>query len=97
MDVEALVQERLHVAWQHHLQFAVPAQPVWLPPCPVRSTAIGEVWGSFICHCTEPKDLHKKQVNQIFFEFIKGEYRDCQHAKSTDDKIGIPDSWVIYM
>ena len=37
-----------------------------------------------------------RQVNQKFFKFKKGEYRDRQCIKSTGDKIGIPDGLVIH-
>ena len=37
-----------------------------------------------------------RQVNQKFFDFKKGEYGSQTSIKSTGDKIGIPDGWVIY-
>ena len=39
-----------------------------------------------------------RQVNQIFFNFKNGEYRDHNMHKKyyTEDKIGIADGWVIY-
>ena len=37
-------------------------------------------------------------MRQVKQKFKKKEYRDRQHAgiKSTGDKIGIPDGWIIY-